>query len=551
MASSNAKLYSRKSAVRSGYDLICESGGGSLSIQKRIPVLIVGGGPVGLACALGLAHHGITCTVLEQDLHSPREARTLNLWARVMETFADWNVLDALRARGTFLSLIDPVDAATDRRLFCIDLSKMESSTSEPGSLAIPQNVTEEVLRERVEAEPACQLLIGKCISLQQDAEGVTVVLSYPDGAERRLRAEYVVGADGAHSIIRRTINVPLEGETHPQRMVLSDEYVDEFRPSRMRFAVREPGFLVGLRFDSNMWRLYSSIPEGATDAQAVDPQSIDDRIETLFGHTRHETRWISTFNVHRRVAARYRVGRVLLAGDAAHLTSPIGGQGMNSGILDAENLAWKLAMALNGGDADALLNSYHEERHWVMTNEVARRADQDTRLEFSAPPWLKKMMIRSLASLLKIPRIQASAARTFSMLDSRYPNSTLLVGDHSLLGSRLHNLKMPDGRYLSSQLKGKSGVLLCKAAAHNTKIDEHGALPVFPFPQPPRAWRIKEPTALIVRPDRHAGAVVVKPQADSLEASARHALGFSSTTECLPRGSLAEQRQSSSIRGW
>jgi 2-polyprenyl-6-methoxyphenol hydroxylase-like FAD-dependent oxidoreductase len=452
-----------------------------------------------------------------------------------METFADWGALDALRDRGTFLSKVDPVDAATDRRLFCIDLTTMEPVSDVAGSLVIPQNITEDVLRERVRAEPACQLVVGRCAGIEQDAEGVTVTVAR-EGSEQRFSANYVVGADGARSTVRRALGVSLEGETHPQRMVLSDESVEDSRQARMRFAVREPGFLVGLRFGKDMWRLYSSIPKGMTDEQATHPDAVGDRVEKVFGHRRHETRWISTFNVHRRVASSYRVGRVLLAGDAAHLVSPIGGQGMNSGVLDAENLAWKLAVALSGGDEDALLDSYHVERHWAMTNEVAKRAARDTQVEFSAPPWIKSIIIRLTAGFLRLPRFQASVARTLSMLDLSYPNSPLLSGNHPMLGARLHDLRDDDGKRLSAGLKGKAGILECGTRSPSQGLSTDVNLPVLPFCLPPKSWKLGGPAALVVRPDRHVGAVVSPPHTTSVSAAARHALGLGTTRALLRR---------------
>lgn len=487
------------------------------------PVVIVGGGPVGLTMALGLAHHGVRSALVEQDPSTPRESRTLNLWARVLEMFRDWAIADDLMAAGTFMQRLQPLDATTDRRLFTMDLSVLGRVSPLPGVLMIPQNITEEVLRSAVAAEPACQLVTGRCTGVEQTDEQVSVQLETSDGP-RSIRAAYCVGADGAHSTVRRAMNVPMEGETHPQRMMLSDETIHGTVRGHMRFAIRTPGFHVALKFGGHSWRVMSSIPESTPDAEATSAAAVDERVRQLFGEVGHTTEWISTFSVHRRIAERYRIGRVLLVGDAAHLISPIGGQGMNCGMLDAENLSWKLAAVLAGGSNDTLLDSYHAERHWAMTSKISRNAGDATEAEISQPPAMKRIMIRVIGGVLAIRPLRAKIAGSLSMLELRYPSSQVFLGDHPMVGGRLSDLPHPDGGRLSDWLRGNAAVLFVNGA---TEFPVDGAT-VLSVSKAPRSWKLRKPAAVVVRPDRHVAAVLPHASSSEVETAMRVALGHS-----------------------
>lgn len=504
--------------------------GKAMDAEGRTPVVIIGGGPVGLSTALGLAHHGVRSLVVEQAPASKTESRTLNLWSRVLETFREWGVSDELFDHGTFLDRLEPLAAETGKRLFTFRFSMLSRVTPMAGVLMIPQNRTEDVLRAAVDREPACGLVEGRCTAVEQDEDGVTVEVETADGP-RRIRADYCVGADGAHSTVRREIGVALEGTTYPQRMVLSDERISEDTEGRLRFALTKPGFNVALKFGDRQWRIMSSIPTGMSDEDAEKPSAVDERVRNLFGDRQHETEWISTFTVHRRIAENYRVGRVLLAGDAAHLISPVGGQGMNSGILDAENLCWKLAAALRGEADDALLDSYHDERHWVMSAKISQNADTATEAEFKQPPLMKQLMVRLVGAVVAVPGVRTKIARNLSLLELRYPASPELVGTHSLVGHRISDPVTTGNVRLSDRLKGMM-VLYVNGA---TEQPVAGAT-VLTLPKAPSSWRLRQPAAVIVRPDRHVGAVLIRPSTSDIEAALNSVLGVGTRGMCSTR---------------
>jgi 2-polyprenyl-6-methoxyphenol hydroxylase-like FAD-dependent oxidoreductase len=487
--------------------------------MDRTPVLIIGAGPVGLILALALSHHGIGSVIVERDPDAARESRALNFWPRTLETFRNLGFLHDLMERGTFVTRLEPLDPRNGRRLLSLDFTGLDEISPVAGTLMCPQNTAEEVLRERVAKDPLITEVTGGCVGLEQDERGVVADVD-SDGGRVRLAADYLVGTDGARSTVRRCVDVPLEGETSDDRMLLSDERISPSPDGWLRFALDEPGFLVGIRFGDEDWRIMGSTPAPDADDEAAARH----RVRALFGDVESTTTWTSTFNVHRRVASRYRVGRVLLAGDAAHLISPIGGQGLNSGINEAENLAWKLAESYAGGDADLLLDSYEEECRGLMTSSISQQIDAGTRAEMSTPPWLKKLMVKGLSVAMSFSGTNTSMARSLSMLNAAYPAAgSLMVGDHALVGARLGDPRVTGEQRLSDSLGGRAAFVLCGQGPAPAGTD----LPVVRVPHPPKAWKLRGDSVLVVRPDRHVGAIApVDLPARDLNALAGTVLG-------------------------
>ncbi|MFW5418945.1 FAD-dependent monooxygenase [Nocardiopsis sp. CNT-189] len=490
-----------------------------MSDIDRTPTLIIGAGPVGLVLALALSRQGIRSTIVERDPDAVRESRALNFWPRTLETFRNLGFLGDLMERGTFVTRLEPLDPRSGRPLLRLDFTGLEELSPVPGTLMCPQNTAEEVLRERVAGDPLITEVTGECVRVEQDGAGVSATVER-DGGRTTLSADYLVGTDGARSTVRRCADVPMEGETSDDRMLLSDERISPSPEGWLRFALDEPGFLVGIRFGPEQWRIMGSTPPEGADEEAAARH----RVRALFGDVSSTTTWASTFNVHRRVAGRYRVGRVLLAGDAAHLISPIGGQGLNAGINEAENLAWKLAEAFAGGDADLLLDSYEEECRGLMTSSISRQIDAGTRAEMSTPRWAKKLMVKGLSVAMSFPRMNLSMARSLSMLNSAYPSSgSLMVGDHSLVGSRLSDPRISGERRLSDSLAGRAAFVLC---GRGPDLPPAG-LPVVRVPDPPGQWGLRGESVLVVRPDRHVGAIAPADMgAEELDTLSRIVLG-------------------------
>jgi hypothetical protein len=227
-----------------------------------------------------------------------------------------------------------------------------------------------------------------------------------------------------------------LEGETYDVRMLLADVALPGMARSlpTPRFATDMATPLALLRFDEARWRIIGSLLPGESEADAVTKEGVAERLRALVGPGPFELQWARTFHIHRRNAPRFRVGRVFLAGDAAHLNSPAGGMGMNAGIQDAHNLAWKLAFALSRGAAESLLASYESERQSAVIRSVERVSDLVTRLMIYTPAWVRRTLMRlfGLAGRIRPLRRRIVSAM---MMDTPYPASGLIYGDRRWSG--------------------------------------------------------------------------------------------------------------------
>jgi 2-polyprenyl-6-methoxyphenol hydroxylase-like FAD-dependent oxidoreductase len=478
-----------------------------------VRVVVAGGGPVGLSLALGLAHHGVSCVVLEANAQPAPESRAFVIWPRTMEVLRDWNAWDALRAAGRFQTKFELHNARTNRPMFSIDFNKVADIVDEAGVLILPQSQTERVLRDLTIANPACELRTGAVVTgVEQTGDGATVHFLH-EGRAQTLRCEFVAACDGAHSVVREALGLHLEGMTYPGRVVLTDESISGASGARSpRASIEKRGLLAAIEWAPGLWRVMASLPKNASEGEAFDAAARAQRIAVLFGPDAvAESLWESAFHIHRRHAQRFVEGRIALAGDAAHVNSPAGGQGMNAGIQDAANLAWKIAYALRGGDAAALLDGYDVERREMVADTVERLTDRMTRLGLGMPSSARKLAILTFGKAVRGTGIQRKLCRALGMLSGRYTKSPLIDSRHPLAGRRIDDLRLADGTRLNSKRGGKAALV----AVGNATVD--GAISVT---RAPKRWCVKAPAVLIVRPDGVVAAVVEKPTRQKIDAA-------------------------------
>ncbi|MDE2483153.1 MAG: FAD-dependent monooxygenase [bacterium] len=483
------------------------------------PVIIVGGGPVGLALALALARYDVRSILLERALEPVRESRAVVIWPRTQEILRDWNVYDAVRAAGNFVTTFRALNACTDATLLSVDFSAVDDVVDDPGVIVLPQNDTETVLRRLVAAHPLCDMRLGaEVTALRPDARYVEVAYAQ-DGGERTLRGAYVVGCDGAHGIVRHALGLSLEGMTYDSRIVLSDEVLadDLGEDALARVRIDQPGICAAIRFAPRTWRVIASVGKDEDPERALSEAAHRERLRMVFGDVATTTIWSSIFNIHRRHAQRFVVGRVALAGDAAHLNSPAGGQGMNAGIQDAANLAWKLALTLRDGDRDpALFESYDVERREMVTDTIERYTDRLTRVALGFSPRTKQLAARTMWRAVRGRGMQRKLCRALGMLSGRYTKSPLVDARHPLAGRRIDDLRLPDGTRINHRRGGQAMLVV----AGDFPLD----LPHVRVPVAPKRWHVKLPVVLVVRPDGCVAAVVEKPTFEKIEAAWRRA---------------------------
>src|SRR3954451_13691035 len=344
--------------------------------------------------------HGVRVLVLEREAEPTRVVRALGLHARSIEVLGQRGLLDRLLPLGTQYplgGLLAGISEPTPERL----------GTAHPYVLRIPQPTTERLLLEHatelgVEIRRGCEL-----VGLSQDDHGVTVELA--DGTQ--LRSRYLVGCDGGRSTVRKLLGVGFPGEP-ATREWLSGEVELTASPEELTAAVTEvrktqKGFGVGPSGEG-LYRVV--VPaEGVTEGRSVLPtlEEIKQRLQVFAGTDVgvHSPRWLSRFGDATRQAERYRTGRVLLAGDAAHIHPPTGGQGLNLGLQDAFNLGWKLAAEVGGWAPEGLLDSYHTERHPVAADVLTTARAQAELLSTEPEPQAVRRLVAELMDIDEVNR--------------------------------------------------------------------------------------------------------------------------------------------------
>jgi 2-polyprenyl-6-methoxyphenol hydroxylase-like FAD-dependent oxidoreductase len=488
-------------------------------LRVDAPVIIVGGGPVGLALALGLARYDANSIVLERNSEPVKESRAAVIWPRTQEILRDWGAYGPLREAGRFARVLRGVNARTQATFVTIDFSAIDDVFDDPGALLLPQNHTERILRDLVSSNNKCELRTGFNVTgLSQGPDSVEVLFDSATGPGS-LQAAFVVGCDGAHGVVRTAIGLTLQGMTYDTRVVLSDETVNADIPAEVSARVRFdlPGLRGAIRFDDRSWRVMASVPKELSDEDALSPLAHRERVRDLFGDAPFETQWSSLFKIHRRHAQRFVVGRVMLAGDAAHLNSPAGGQGMNAGIQDAGNLAWKLAFAVRSERCAApLLASYDPERREIITDTVERVTDRITRFGITFPMRARQFAIRTFARVIRGRGMQRKLCRGIGMLNGRYSTSPIIDNRHPLAGRRIDDLRLSDGSRINLRRAGEAILIV----AGDFALD----LPHVRIETPPKRWHVKPPVVLVVRPDGCVASVIDKPTRARVDAAWRRA---------------------------
>jgi 2-polyprenyl-6-methoxyphenol hydroxylase-like FAD-dependent oxidoreductase len=371
-------------------------------------VLVVGAGPSGLTLAASLVNTGVSTTVVDRQPAGANTSRAAVVNARTLEVLADLDVSRRLVKEGVQAPRFTIRDGR--RTLIPVDFSTLP--TDYAYSLMVPQATTERLLLERLTELGGTVLRPKVLASVAQDPDGVTAV--FEDGDT--LRARYVVGADGIHSTVREQAGIGFEGGVYQESFALADVRVrGEILVDEVILFWAKAGLTVVAPLPGDIYRIVAPVAEAPEHPSAAFIQQIlDDR---GFGAGRMvvtDVIWGSRFRIHHRVADTYRAGRVLLAGDAAHVHSPAGGQGMNLGIQDGVALAHALARVL-GGAADSALDSYSAARR-PIAQQVVEMTDRLTRLA-TLPRAARPIRNAAIGVAGRIPAVRRALAMRLSGL--------------------------------------------------------------------------------------------------------------------------------------
>ncbi|MQY21008.1 FAD-dependent monooxygenase [Nocardia macrotermitis] len=331
-------------------------------------VLVAGAGPTGLTLAIDLARRGVGVRIIEQAAEFFAGSRGDGLQPRTLEVFEDLGVLGAIHAAGIPVPLTRVFldgSQVTERRMS--ELRKPTPAVPYPNPWMLGQSDTEAILRARL-AEFGIRVELSTALAtFTQDADGVTATLTTPGGAET-VRADYLIGADGGRSTVRRTLGIAFEGSTDESiRMLLGDVPVDALDLDYGYWFAAAGAPMTGISLTPlagrELFQFAAPLTQDAEPTRAVLQETLD-RFSGRTDLSVGEPEWSTVWRPNIRLAQRFRVGRVFLAGDAAHAHPPTGGQGLNTGVQDGYNLGWKLAAALDGDPAP--LDTYESERRGV-----------------------------------------------------------------------------------------------------------------------------------------------------------------------------------------
>ncbi|AMM15562.1 FAD-binding monooxygenase [Burkholderia sp. PAMC 28687] len=399
------------------------------------PVLIAGAGPTGLAAAMSLSRAGIPVRLVDKAPEPSPWSRAIGIQARTLELFEQHRLVEPFlelghRARtGNLYS--------NGQRLTQLDFDPLQ--TRYPFLLFLDQSVTERLMTEHLETFDVRVERGVELIHFNQGSAGLEATLQHANGAEEHVRLSYLIGADGAHSTVRHGLNIEFTGKTFEQTFLLADLHADtEWPDDEFHIFASGEGIATLFPMGGGRTRLIADqrvaaqSPDAPDSLQKSAAPTLDECRELIARRIHHRVTvtnlaWSSYFRLNNRMVDQMRSGRVFLAGDAAHVHSPAGAQGMNTGIQEAFNLGWKIARTLAGVASDRLLDTYHTERH-PIEREVLRTSSFMTQMAAAEHGPMKLIRDHVMPVLSAIGPLRDAARRTVSELSVQYRKSPLTL---------------------------------------------------------------------------------------------------------------------------
>lgn len=434
--------------------------------------LVVGAGPTGLVLACELKRRGIAVRLIDKKSGPTQESRALGIQARTLETFTRMGIVDKFLTRGR---RVDAVTYHIGNKTHTLSLQGLP--TAYPFILILPQAETEALLVEHFQSQGGVVEWETTCVDQQ--------TLLLPNGTSETHAIPWIIGCDGAHSTMRHLLDLPFEGAAFPETFFLADVKARPAFPiehPQIFFTKQGPAVIFPLPQEHHYRLVYPH-----------EPQDIPLTIE--------ETFWSTEFHIHRRMTTRMRVGNVFLAGDAAHIHSPVGGQGMNTSIADAFNLAWKLSAVIRGEAKEALLDTYEAERL-----PVARKVLKGT-------SFATKMLTRFSPKLLLpfLTLFHRPLTHAISELSVAYGHPH---GKRPGSGERAPDALLKDGSRLHAHLASQGFVLLLFQKREGWELPWVKTV-VIEDEAARKAFRAQPKTAFLIRPD---GVIGYRSEAPTLE---------------------------------
>jgi 2-polyprenyl-6-methoxyphenol hydroxylase-like FAD-dependent oxidoreductase len=399
-------------------------------MKSATDVLVIGAGPVGLTMACELARHGVRCRILDKAPAPSSTSKALGIFPRTLEVFQMMGIVEDVLDAGLKLDGIAFYNKSG--QIGHIGFSCLPCRYR--FAISLPQSQTEQILFARLLKHGVSVERERELIGLSQTGDCVSAtVRSSSDGSEGLVESEWLIGCDGAHSGVRHALNLSFEGEAYSETFLLADVRVEgSLDRIHIHLFLAEDGIVGVFPFRSERCRVIASVGGKNENAKASEPELAE--VQELVDHRTSgaiqlsDPVWLSRFHISHRKIREFRYGRVFLAGDSAHIHSPAGGQGMNTGIQDAFNLAWKLGLVIHEHSPVSLLDTYNEEREPVA-KMVLNLTDRLTRMATLQSPFGQQLRNALLPLLTGIHMIEDRVAETMAEIGIHYRRSSAVSG--------------------------------------------------------------------------------------------------------------------------
>jgi 2-polyprenyl-6-methoxyphenol hydroxylase-like FAD-dependent oxidoreductase len=466
-----------------------------------IDVLVVGAGPTGLMMAAELARFGLSCRIIEQNPTPSEKSRALAIQPRTLEIFDHLGIIDRFLEKGT--KVLGARSFFGSEPLAHISLQHLDSPY--PFILSLEQSITEQILEDYLSSFGIQVEREVELIDLQEEESFIkATVCNHRSNQREEIQGKWVVGCDGAHSITRKLLQFPFEGKAFPTIFSLADVEIDWQRSHDELCTFLDPNGVLAMipMPGKNRYRLVFQLAAGNEEIPPTLSQ-IQQKVSATAGSNVRvfNPLWIANFHIHNRLVAHYQKGRIFLAGDAAHIHSPVGGQGMNSGLQDAFNLGWKLA-----SNNQKIMATYSLERHFwgrslvKATWRFTKLATLRNRFGIGLRNWILRKLV---------PHLQDLLARAIGQLSIRYPKNLLVQKSGFFCSGVKEGTRAPNVPVGQSDLYS----ILRKSTLPHLLLFGYPSLERKGFVslemKDPKAWEIygvKKPCVYLVRPDQYIG---------------------------------------------
>jgi 2-polyprenyl-6-methoxyphenol hydroxylase-like FAD-dependent oxidoreductase len=449
-----------------------------MAIRNDIPVLICGGGPSGLATAIELARRNVPFRLIDIARTPSDKSKAIGIQARTLEFFENMGIADEFTSRGK--KCVGATISHDSKELAHVSFAKLRSPF--PYLLMLPQSETEVILNNFLERLGGKIEREVKLVSFSQERDGIDVTLQHASGASEETHADWLIGCDGAHSTVRHILNLPFTGQEYDEGFMLADVKIDwSLRDDELHVNAHQGWIFAAFPMPGNRWRLIADLaptetPMDQTPSIEKWQKIVDERCPVPAKLS--DPTWSANYRIHRRIVSKMREGHVFLVGDSGHVHSPAGAQGMNTGIGDAINLAWKLALVTQGIAGESLLDSYNYERHPVE-KAVLALANYPLEVLGLKYPAAEAVRDKIVSTMSHFQGVQKQIRGIISEISVKYPPSNI-IEEHALSGGPHAGERAPDGIYQSGRISNRLFDLL-KGPEHkvllfddtHTRIDQ------------------------------------------------------------------------------